>query len=40
MLLRQICFDNNLQTHRENTDFPWEKPWKLRSAEENFEDCD
>ena len=25
---------------RENTDFSWEKPRKLPSAEANFEDCD
>ena len=39
MLLRQFWLGNNLPTHtKENTDFPWQKPWHLQSPEANFED--
>ena len=38
MLLRQFRLRNNLLTHiRENTNFPWQMPWQLPSAEVNFE---
>ena len=40
MLLGQFCLGNNLPTHiRENTDFPWQKPWQLPSAQANFKGC-
>ena len=40
MLLRQFCLGNNLLMHiRENTDFPWQKPWQLSRAEVNFKGC-
>ena len=40
MLLRQFQLGSNLLTHiRENTDFPWQKPWQLPSAEANFKGC-
>ena len=39
-LLRQFLLGNNLATHiRENTDFPWQRPRQLLSAEAKFEDC-
>ena len=43
MLQRQFCLNNNLSTHKDNTDFPWEKwekSWKLPSTEVNFKGCD
>ena len=40
MLLRQFRFGKNLLTHvRENAAFLRQKPWKLLSAEANFEGC-
>ena len=40
MLLRQFCLGNKLLIHiKENTDFPWQKPWQLPNAEGNFEGC-
>ena len=42
MLWKQFRLGNNLplSTHiRENTDFSWQKPKQLLSAEANFEDC-
>ena len=37
--LKQFCLGYNLLTHvRENTDFPWQRPQQLPSAEAKF-DC-
>ena len=37
MSLRKFCLGNNLPTHiKENTDFPWQSPWKLPNAQANF----
>ena len=39
MLLREFCLGSNLPMHiRKNTDFLWQKPWQLPSAEANFKD--
>ena len=39
MLSKQVRLGINLLTHiRENTDFPWQKPWQLPNAEANFQD--
>ena len=40
MLWNQFYLGNSFPTHiRENTDFSWEKPQQLLSAEANFEGC-
>ena len=38
---RQFCFDNNFPMHiKENTDFFWQRPQQLPSAEANLEGCE
>ena len=41
MLLRQFHLSNNLvMLIKEDTDFPWQNPWQLSSAEVKFEGCE